>query len=67
MNKSIDNIDEAGHYHGYQEWYSVGSGVYWYRGTMFHGKETGYVEQNLKPVRSVQVGDECTEVLYYII
>jgi hypothetical protein len=66
MRKSIDHIDEAGRYNGYQEWYSIGSGVYWYRGNMFHGNETGYVEQNLQ-ADCWSIGDEGTEVLYYII
>ena len=74
--RSIDHIDEAGYYNGYQEWYSAGCKVYWYRGNMFHGDEIGYVEQNMSirsyveqnmSIQSVEVGDEGTEVLYYII
>lgn len=64
--RSIDHIDEAGYYNGYQEWYSAGCKVYWYRGNMFHGDDIGYVEQNMS-IRSAEVGDEGTEVLYYII
>ena len=64
-NRSIDHIDEAGRYNGYQEWYSFRRTIYWYRGTMFHGNETGYVEYNISA--SNVVGDEGTEVLYYII
>jgi len=63
--RSIDHIDRYGKYHGYQEWYSFRRTVYWYRGNMFHGNETGYVEQNMS-IRSV-VGDAGTEVTYYII
>jgi len=64
MNKSIDNIDEAGKYHGYCEWYSYGCDQYWYRGTMFHGSEVGYVEQNIQ--EQLQVGDDGTTVSYFI-
>ena len=66
MRKSIDHIDALGRYHGYQEWYSRSCDVYWYRGNMFHGDDIGYVEQNMS-MHSVEVGDEGTEVLYYII
>ena len=63
--RSIDHIDRSGQYHGYQEWYSFRCTVYWYRGNFFHGNETGYVEQNMS--MTGVVGDEGTEVLYYII
>ena len=66
MCKSIDHIDRNGQYHGYQEWYQFRRMEYWYRGTMFHGVDIGYVEQNLKP-DDAKVGDEGTEVLYFII
>jgi hypothetical protein len=64
--KSIDQVDRYGRYHGYQEWYSNRRMVYWYRGRMFHGNDIGYVEQNMG-AHSVNVGELGTEVLYYII
>ena len=66
MCKSIDHMDALGRYHGYQEWYSRSCDVYWYRGNMFHGDDIGYVEQNMS-MHSVEVGDDGTEVLYFII
>jgi len=65
-NKSIEQSDKYGQYHGYQEWYSFYRTAYWYRGTMFHGNDIGYVEQNMG-AGSVHVGDLGTEVTYYIM
>jgi hypothetical protein len=64
--KSIEQIDKYGQYHGYQEWYSNRRTEYWYRGAMFHGNDIGYVEQNMG-AHSAMVGELGTEVTYYII
>jgi hypothetical protein len=61
MNKDIDNYNDKGEHHGYQQWYDI-HGL-WYRGTWKNDKPIGYTESNW----NTKIGLPETEVEYHII
>ena len=60
--ENIRTKNEKGKEHGYQEWY-VDNDILWYRGNYKNGLEIGYTEIN---IGEGGVGDEDTDILYYI-
>jgi hypothetical protein len=60
MNKDIENCNDNGQYHGYQQWYDT-HGL-WYRGNHKNDTPIGYVESNW----TTKIGLTGTEVEFYI-
>ena len=44
MKKDIENRNDKGQYHGYQEWY--GNNELWHRGKYKNGQAVGYYENH---------------------
>lgn len=65
MNKQIDNYNDKGQPHGYNEWYdsisNYNNGL-WYRGTWKNNQPIGYHEVNTIS----SIGQENTIVEYHI-
>ena len=65
MNKQIDNYNDKGQPHGYNEWYdsisNYNNGL-WYRGNFKNNQQIGYHEVNT--IRSI--GQENTIVGFHI-
>lgn len=65
MNKQIDNYNDKGQPHGYNEWYdSIGyyNNGLWYRGTWKNNQPIGYHELNTIS----SIGQEDTTVQFHI-
>jgi hypothetical protein len=60
MKKNIENFNDKGEHHGYQEWYD-NHGL-WLRGNHKNHKPIGYTESNW----NTKIGQEETEVYFYI-
>ena len=64
MKKHIENHNEKGEIHGYQQWYTPNTNKLWLRGNMKNNEPIGYFESNWKDKKGI--GGIATTVDFYI-